>query len=143
MQLLSRRSLLSSAAVLAAGGLASCASVTNPTTGQVTYGLDPAVVSFIQSTVAKIAGFTPVLESIAATAAGYFGQGYAAIVTAGSAAVNTVISALTNLLTNLPVAAARLGATARRLSAAASGMLVGYTKPDANGKGGGVPVFAQ
>ena len=133
---LSRRSLLGSAAALAAGGLASCTSVTNPTTGAVTYGLDPTVAQFITTAVQKIAQYAPTLESIAATAASLFGPAYAAIVTAGSAAVNTIISTLTNLVPTLPVAASRLSASVRAMAAAASGSLVGYTKA-------GVPVYAQ
>jgi hypothetical protein len=140
--MLSRRSILMGAAALPLGA---CASVTNPTTGVVTYGLDPTVAAFIAKAVAKVAQYAPTVESIAATAASLFGAGYGAIVTAGSAAVNTVIAALTNLVTNLPVAAsARLKASVRQLATAGAlhGALVGYTQP-VNGKGGGVPVYAQ
>jgi hypothetical protein len=126
-------SLGAGAGVLALGG---CASTTNPTTGVVTYGLDPAVIAAITNVVQAVANYAPQVESIAAVAAGLFGPTYAAIVTAGSAAVNAVIAALVNLLPSLPVGArvARLGA---RYGTAA--VPRGYVKTP----NGYVPVYAQ
>lgn len=118
----------------AAAALAACASTTNPTTGVVTYGLDPAVIAAITSVVQAVANYAPTVESIAATAAGLFGPGYAAIVTAGSAAVNAVIAALTNLLPQIPV-----GAKAARRVGGVLGTIRGYAKTPA----GYVPVYAQ
>lgn len=140
----SRRTLLvralSSTALagVAAAGLAGCATTTNPTTGAVTYGLDPSVVAQVQAVVAAVASYTPAIESIAATAAGLFGPAYTGLVTVGSAAVNTLEQALENLVTSLPVGArhARLGA---RLGATPAGALRGYVKTPT----GYVPVFAQ
>jgi hypothetical protein len=137
---MSRRSLLSTAVPLSAAALmglslASCASTTNPTTGAVTYGLDPAVIATITTGVQFIANYAPTIESIAATAAGLFGPGFAAVVVAGSAAVNAVISTLTNLVPTLPVGAK----TGRRLGVASAGTLKGYART-ANGY---IPVYAQ
>jgi hypothetical protein len=136
--LLSRRNLLLSGASISAMAVAGCASITNPTTDQVTYGLDPTVVAFITTAVQTVAKYAPTIESIAATAASIFGPVYATVVTAGSAAVNTVIAALQNLVPSLPVGARRMGVQVRSLSAAAaaSGTLVGYTTK-------GVPVYAR
>jgi hypothetical protein len=137
---LSRRKLLSSAvpaaALIAAGGLAGCATTTNPTTGVVTYGLDPSVVSTIQAVVAAVANYTPAVESIAETAAGLFGPTYAAIVSAGSAALNTLEGTLESVVSSLPVGGRKLG---RKLGATPTGTLVGYAKTPQ----GYVAVFAQ
>lgn len=122
--------LSAGAGVLALGG---CASSTNPTTGVVTYGLDPAVISAITSVVQAVANYAPTVESIVATAAGLFGPAYAAIVTAGSSAVNAVIAALVNLLPSIPV-----GARVRRMGASL-GTLKGYVKTP----NGYVPIYAQ
>jgi hypothetical protein len=133
-------SLGAGAGVLALGG---CASTTNPTTGVVTYGLDPAVITAITNVVQAVANYAPTIESIAATAAGLFGPAYSAIVVAGSAAVNAVIAALTNLLPSIPVGA-RMMLRRRRLGAAAVGTLRGYVKvPAANGGFSYIPVYAQ
>jgi hypothetical protein len=138
--MLSRRTLLLSsvgASAAAVGGCGLFTATTNPTTGAVTYGLSPAVVSFISSAVQQIASYLPAVESIAATAASLFGPAYATIVTAGSAAVNAVVQALTNLIPTAPAAAsAKLSAKLKALATSATGQLVGYTKL-------GVPVFAQ
>lgn len=136
MNSLSRRNLLTlsaSGAVLAAAGLAGCATSTNPTTGVTTYGLDPSVITTITNAVNAIASYAPTIESIAATAAGLFGPAYSAIVTVGSSAVNAVITALTNLIPSLPVGAkVRFGATP-------TGVLRGFVKT-ANGY---VPIYSQ
>lgn len=130
-----RRSLLLlAAAAPAALALGACATTTNPTTGVTTYGLDPAVVADITNVVDAVARYAPTVESIAATAAGMFGMGYAGIVTVGSAAVNAVISALENLVTSLPV-----GARRARMGATPAGVLRGYAKTPS----GYVPVYAQ
>jgi preprotein translocase subunit YajC len=127
--------LAGGAAVVLAGGLAGCATSTNPTTGQVTYGLDPTVVTFIQDAVAAVAKYTPAIESIAATAASLFGPAYTAVVAAGSAAVNTVIATLENLVPSLPVGAERVHAKFRVMATPPlGGKFAGYTKQ-------GVPVF--
>lgn len=133
---LTRRTLLASAAPAMALAAAGCTSTTNATTGVVTYGLDPTVVTTIQNAVTAIANYAPTVESIAATAAGLFGPQYAAIVSVGSAAVNTVITALTNLVSNLPVGARRLG---HRYGATPAGTLRGYAKTP----GGYVPIYSQ
>ena len=136
MMSLSRRKILLSGVGASAGAMTGCTSITNPTTGAVTYGLDPTVVAFITNAVQQIASYAPAIESIAATAASLFGPAYGAIVTAGSAAVNAIISALTNLVPTLPTAAARLKSSVQSLATSASGHLVGYTKQ-------GVAIFAQ
>jgi hypothetical protein len=139
-----RRELLRTAAVgLGAIGASGCALFTptvNPTTGATTYGLAPAVVTFITNAVQQIASYAPTIESIAATAISLF-PSYAnvlgTIITLGSSAVNAVVSALTNLLPSAPPAAAsRLSARLKAIATSASGQFVGYTKL-------GVPVFAQ
>lgn len=113
--MLSRRLLLASAAPLAlmAIGVGGC--VTNPTTGQPE--LDPTVIDAIQNAVATVAQYIPSVESIAETAAALFGPGYASIVEIGSAAINTLVSALESAVSNLTTSArlrlrARLKASA-------------------------------
>jgi len=124
---LTRRSLLSSAAPVIALAAAGCATTTNPTTGVVTIGLSPAVTDFIQSAVAAAAQYIPTVESIAATAAGLFGPAYSAIVEAGSAALNTVIAALTAAANTLaPAAGARMRARLRA-SAPSAPVTIGTT----------------
>ena len=120
------------------GTLANCASTTNATTGVVTYGIDPAVIAAVQSAVTFVAQYTPAVESIAATAAGLFGPGYAAIVTAGSALVGQLETALENLVANLP-AGTRLFRSKRMGAAATAGAFKGYVKTP----NGYVSVFAQ
>ncbi len=134
MQSVSRRHLFALGAGASVAALGGCASITNPTTGVVTYGLDPAVISAITSVVQAVANYAPTVESIVATAAGLFGPTYAAIVTAGSAAVNAVIASLVNLLPSIPVGAR----IARRLGGSL-GTLKGYVKTP----NGYVPVYAQ
>lgn len=111
--MLSRRQLFvtaAPAALMSAFALAGCA--TNPTTGQPE--LDPAVIDAIQAGVAKVAQYIPAVESIAATAASLFGPGFVALVTLGSQAINSLIQALSNVVTNLnPPAQARLRAKLR------------------------------
>lgn len=112
-----RRNLLTSAAGLGVVALAGCTTTTDPTTGVVTLGLNASVTDFIQSAVAAAAKYIPTVESIVATAAGLFGSQYAAIVTAGSAALNAVVSALTNVVTQLvPAAQAKMRARLRASS---------------------------
>lgn len=133
----------------AAVSLGACAETVNPGTGQVTLGLSPQVLSFIQNAVAATAKYAPTVESIAATAAGLFGAQYAAIVVAGSNAVNQVISALVNITASLSPAASsrlrRMGARMRALLSSSSGTLVGYTTVvnQATGVRTTIPVFAQ
>lgn len=102
---MSRRHLLAGAALLTAASVGGC--VTNPATGQPE--LSPAVIDFVTNTVATVAKYIPAAESIAATAAALFGPGYATIVQIGSAAINTLISALESVVGNLsPTQSARL-----------------------------------
>lgn len=114
MRELSRRSLLGSVALLGAvAALGGC--VTNPSTGQPE--LNPTVIDAVQSAVATAANYIPAVESIAATAAALFGPGYASLVQIGSTAINTLISALESVVSNLTTSAKlqlhqRLGATA-------------------------------
>lgn len=119
--MLSRRLLLAGVApgvILAAASLGGC--VTNPATGQPE--LSPSVIDFITNSVATVAKYIPAAESIAATAAALFGPGYATIVQIGSAAINTLISALESVVTNLtPTQSARL---MTKLRATAPGVLV-------------------
>lgn len=106
---LTRRTLLVTAAPGALATLAGCAATTNPVTGVTTYNLDPRVLDFIQSAVAAAAQYIPTIESIAQTASSLFGPAYAAIVAAGSAAVNQVVAVLTNIVGQLtPSARGRL-----------------------------------
>ena len=134
---LTRREALSKGS-LAVGGaiaLAGCAATT--VNGVTTYGLDPTVVTFIQDAVSAVSKYVPAIESIAATAAALFGPAYTALVTAGSAAVNTVISDLENLVPSLPVGKAKMYAKYRAMATPSmGGTFIGYTKQ-------GVPVFAQ
>ena len=138
---LTRREALSKGS-LAVGGaiaLAGCAVSTNPTTGQVTYGLSADVIAFIQDAVSAVSKYVPAIESIAGTAASLFGSAYTAVVIAGSAAVNTIISDLENLVPTLPVGGAKGKYHAMAMAIAESsvaGTFIGYTKQ-------GVPVFAQ
>jgi hypothetical protein len=101
-----RRDFLTGAGVAAMGGLAA-ACTTNPSTGQLE--LNPSVVDAIQQGVAAAAQYIPDVESIVSTAVGFFGPQYAAIVTLGSTAINTLINALSSVVTSLtPAASARL-----------------------------------
>jgi hypothetical protein len=140
--LVSRRNLLLGgvgAGAAAVGGCGLFTPTVNPTTGVTTYGLSAAVVSAITNAVQSIAQYAPTVESIAATAISLF-PSYAntlgTIITLGSAALNAVVTALTNLLPSAPATAARLSAKLKALATSATGQLVGYTKQ-------GVPVFAQ
>lgn len=126
--------ILMAGAATSALAVAGCATTTNPTTGVTTYGLDPTVVAEITAAVSAVAQYAPTIESIAATAAGLFGPAYTTLVTVGSAAVNTVISALENLVTQLPV-----GARRARMGATPSGTLRGYVKTP----NGYIPIYAQ
>lgn len=111
--IISRRSLLTSTALLGAAALAGCttAQIASLQTSWAT------VVGQIQSAVATAAQYVPTIESIAATAASLFGPQYSAIVAAGSAAFNTIVAVLTNVVANLsPPASARLGARLRASS---------------------------
>lgn len=140
MNLSRREALMGGVTALAGAGaltVAGCATTTNPTTGVTTFGLDPTVIAFIQDAVNIAAKYIPAVESIAATAASLFGPAYAAAVTAGSAAVNTLIATLENLVPSLPVGKAKVAAKFRAASKPLlGGTFVGYTK-------NGVPVFAQ
>jgi hypothetical protein len=97
--MLSRRSLMTSGAAGVAGlALAACAT-TDPTTGVTSYGLPASVVAYIQNAVATVKAYIPTVESIVGTALSLFGPQYATLVTIGTAAINTIISTLTNLIT--------------------------------------------
>lgn len=111
--MLTRRSLLSTAAIGATIAVAGCS------TAQIQQAqTDWAnIVGEIQSAVAAAAKYVPTVESIAATAASLFGPQYTAIVTAGSAALNTIIATLTNVANALtPPASAALHARLRASS---------------------------
>lgn len=92
---ISRRSLLTSSALLGAAALAGC------TTAQITSAVASwqTVESTIQNAVATAtagaSAYIPTLESIASVAASLFGPQYATIVTVGSTLINQIISALT------------------------------------------------
>jgi len=99
------------------------------------YGLSPMVIAYIQQVVSKASQYVPAIESIAAIAASLFGPQYSAAVVIGSNALNQVIAALENLVTNPP----KFGATGRSyarfgIPTPTSGF-VGYTHS-------GIPVFA-
>ena len=102
-----------------------------------TYGLSAAVIAFVSNAVQAAAKYLPAIESIAATAASLFGDGYAAIVTVGSNAINQVIAYLTSLVANPPTlgASRNVSAYVRLGIPTPSGALVGYTR-------NGIPVFA-
>lgn len=119
-----RRQLLGSIALGGAAlGVSGCGilgTTTDPTTGAVSVGLDPGVETFIQNAVATIAKYEPDVVSIIDTAAALFGPAYAAVVTAGSAAVSTVITYLEQAVGQVPVVSARMRA---RLADAAPGVV--------------------
>lgn len=106
--ILSRRSLLAGAAVLA-GGLATAACTqTQISNFEAQWA---TVAGTIQQAVAKVSAYIPTIESIASTAASLFGPQYAALVQIGSVAFNQIVTALTNIVANLaPPAASRLAA---------------------------------
>ena len=133
--MLSRRSLMTSGAASVGGlALAACATL-DPLTGVTTYGLPASVVAFIQNAVATVASYIPTIESIAGTALSLFGPQYASLVAIGTAAINYVISTLTNLITPPVTAAGRFGAR-RRGPDRYGRTFVGYTAQR-------VPVYAQ
>jgi hypothetical protein len=103
---INRRSLLSGVALFGAGiALAGCS------TDQISSAQSEwaTIIGEIQSAVANSASYVPTVESIAETAASLFGPQYDAIVVAGSAALNTIISTLTSVVAVLsPPAAGRL-----------------------------------
>lgn len=110
---ISRRSLLTSAALLGAVAVAGCS------TAQITAFETQwaSVASQIQQAVGVAAQYIPTIESIAATAASLFGPQYAALVTAGSAAFNAIVQTLINVVGALtPPAQAKLGARLLRSS---------------------------
>jgi hypothetical protein len=117
--MLSRRTLLLGAAVLP---LAGC--VTGPSG---TWGLNPAIVDFVQKAVAAAAQYIPTVESIAATAASLFGPAYVAIVQAGSAALNQVIAILANVVHSLPPASRKAMRKRLRASSPSSPIVIGTT----------------
>lgn len=111
--MLTRRSLLSTAAVGVTLAVAGC-STAQIQSAQASWA---TIVGQIQAAVASGAKYVPTVESIAATAASLFGLQYAAIVTASSAALNTIIATLTNVVGALtPPASAALRARLRASS---------------------------
>lgn len=111
--MLTRRTLLASAAPAMAIAAAGC------TTAQVTAFQNQwnTVVTQIQSLVAQAASYVPTVETIAAEAAALFGPTYESMVTVGSAALNTIVQTLTNVVTALtPPAQATLRARLRASS---------------------------
>ena len=132
--MLSRRSLMTrGAAVVASAALAACAT-TDPTTGVTSYGLPASVIAYIQNIVAQIKAYIPTVESIAGTALSLFGPSYASIVAIGTAAIDTVISALTNLITPPVTASLRYGFRRRGRYGR---VFVGWTSAQH------VPIYAQ
>ena len=106
------------------GAVAVAGCTTNATTGQLE--LDPAVVDAVQSAVANIAKYIPTVESIITTAATLF-PAYGTVVQIGTAAFNTLVQALTSIVTGLTQAqSARLAARLRASSSAAP-VVVGTT----------------
>ena len=121
--MLTRRSLLASAAPVAVLAVAGC------TTAQVTQFQTEwtTVVGAIQNAVATAAQYVPTIESIAATAASLFGPAYTTAVQVGSAAFNTIVATLVNIVNNLtPPASARLHARLKA-SAPSAAVLIGTT----------------
>lgn len=120
----SRRTLLASVAPAAALTVAGCSNILGTgigvavgPTGAISVTLPPAITDAIQSAVNLAVKYIPTVESILATAAGLFGPSYATIVTAGSAALNAVISALVNIVAGqAPAAQARLHKKLRALA---------------------------
>lgn len=125
--IISRRSLLTSTAVLGAAALAGC------TTAQITAFQTQwaSVAGNIQSAVANVAKYVPTIESIAETAASIAGPQYAAIVTAGSAVFNQIVAALTAVAGVIapPAASLRLMARAPRPISAHLRTLMATTPP--------------
>jgi hypothetical protein len=128
--MLTRRKLLASAAPAAALAVATCGTL-DPVTGVTSYGLPASVIAFIQQGVATVSSYIPTIESIVGTALSLFGPQYATLVTIGTAAINTVISTLTNLIAPPVVAAGRLHRSDRY-----GRRFVGWTLQH-------VPVYAQ
>lgn len=111
---LSRRRLLSGAALLGVGVMAAGCSSAQIDEFKSQWA---TVAGEIQQAVATAAAYIPTIESIAATAASLFGPGYTAIVTAGSALFNQIVATLTNIVNNLaPPASAKLAARLRTSS---------------------------
>lgn len=115
---LSRRSLLASAAPAAAVAVAGCSNIlgtgvgiTTSSGGGVTVTLPASITTFIQNIVNGAVKYIPIAESIAQEAASLFGPSFVSIVTIGSAAINTLITALENLVSP-PVAAPTTTTTA-------------------------------
>lgn len=121
--MLTRRSLLSTAAIGGAVALAGC------TTAQVQQFETQwtTIVGEVQTAVAAAAKYVPTVESIAATAASLFGPAYVTAVQAGSAAFNMIVATLVNIVNNLtPPASAKLHARLRASSPSAA-VLIGTT----------------
>ena len=111
--MITRRSLLTSAALLGGAALAGC-STAQIANVQATWA---SVAGQIQAAVANASTYVPTVESIIATAASLFGPQYAVIVAAGTAAFNQIVATLVNVVANLsPPAAARLGVRLRASS---------------------------
>lgn len=126
--LMNRRALFMAGAGAIALVLPGCA--TNPTTG--VWGLSPSVLDAIQKGVAFAAQYIPTVESIAATAASLFGPTYAAIVQAGSAALNQIIAALVAAVSRLSVMAKRRLRTRLRASSPSAPVFIGTTNSGVN-----------
>lgn len=132
----SRRQLLVTSSVgLAGTALGACTLFQKNADGS--YGLSASVIATIQSAVQKVANYVPAVESIAATAASLFGPAYSGAVSLATAAINQVISALSNLVASPPKLGATTGTVYAKFGIAQpTSLLVGYTAK-------GVPVFAQ
>src|SRR5579871_6325431 len=129
-QVKSRRTLLAGAAALLAGAaLAGCSS-DQIASAEAQWN---SIVSTVQSAVAKAAAYVPTVESIVAQAAALFGPQYSAIVQIGSAALNTVIQTLINVVSAAPLpktlsrramAAATSGAVPVTIGQTAQGVII-------------------
>jgi hypothetical protein len=92
---ISRRSLLTSSALLGAAALAGC--TMDQITAAVTswQSVETTIQNAVAAATAGANAYIPTLESIASVAANIFGPQYATIVTVGSTLINQIISALT------------------------------------------------
>jgi hypothetical protein len=121
----SRRGFLSGAAMLVAGAVA----LGGCSTAQVSSfeASWASVAGTVQSAVNAAVGYIPTIESIAATAAGLFGPTYAALVTAGSALFNQLVSTLVNVVNNISPPAAQAVRARLARSSASVPVLIGVT----------------
>lgn len=112
---ITRRKLLTATA-LGAGALtlANCSTTqiaSVGTTWTTVVGEIQGAVASATAAISTASAYIPTIESIVATAANLFGPQYSALVTVGSAAFNTIVATLTNVVSILsPPAKANLAA---------------------------------